>query len=107
MGNVRLMVSGRAYDISCADGDEPHLEHLASIVDDKAQQARAALGDVNEARQLLFAAIFLADELQNAQAKIAQTAEPADYTPQIASLVERIKRLSEALLPARTPDQPA
>ncbi len=97
MGDVKLSVAGRIYDVSCADGDEAHLESLAAIVDEKTSQARMVVGDVNEARQLLFAAIFLADDLQNAKAAALPTEPAADLSPQIMAIVERINRLSEKI----------
>lgn len=97
MGNVRLMVAGRAYDVSCADGDEPHLQSLAELVDEKAQQARLVVGDVNEARQLLFAAIFMADELQNARANAQKIDEKTDLTPSILEMASRINQLADSI----------
>lgn len=96
MANVKLQIGGREYDVSCADGDEPHLEKLAAIVDDKVEQARHVVGDVNEARQLLFAAIFMADELlstnsaQNAAPQAAPTPSLAPYIQQLVAQIDRI-----------------
>ncbi len=95
MGDVRLHVAGRTYDVSCADGDEAHLESLAAIVDEKAHQARMVVGDINEARQLLFAAIFLADELQNTQRDASAPPSRPDITPQIKALTDQIHHLVE------------
>lgn len=105
MGDVRLMVAGRAYDVACADGDEPHLQKLAEIVDEKAQQARLVVGDVNEIRQLLFAAIFMADELQNAKAAATKATAEADsgagakpdLTPSLVDMAARINRLADSI----------
>lgn len=100
MADVRLAVAGRVYDVSCADGDEPHLQKLAEIVDEKAQQARLVVGDVNEIRQLLFAAIFMADELQNAQSAAKPSAAVEDkpsLAPAIMEMTARINRLADSL----------
>ena len=102
MGDVRLIVGTRQYDVSCADGDEEHLLGLAQIVDEKAHQARMVVGDANETRQLLFAAIFLADELKNTQTSTPPESHGTnDTSEKIKALVERIDRLTDTLLAER------
>ena len=64
MANIDVEVGGRRYDVACRDGEEEHLRSVAAIVDRKAQDAAAALGSLSETRQLLFAALLLADEHQ-------------------------------------------
>lgn len=71
MADVKLQIAGRPYDVHCADGQENQLTQLAAIVDAK---ARAVQGGT-EVRQLLFAALMLADEAHEAQNK-AGHAEP-------------------------------
>ncbi|MBN9787727.1 cell division protein ZapA [Pseudonocardia sp. TMWB2A] len=97
MGDVRLTVAGRPYDVACADGDEPHLQKLAALVDEKAQQARLVVGDVNETRILLFAAIFMADELQNARANVEKSEERPDLTPGLLEMAARINQLADSI----------
>lgn len=67
MSEVRLEVGGRAYTVSCADGEEAHVRHLAEIIDGKltAMGSNLAPGD---AKNLLFAALILADEVEEARA---------------------------------------
>lgn len=71
MADVKLSIAGRVYDVHCADGQEPQLIQLAALVDDKAR----GIAGGTEVRQLLFAALMLADEAQEASSK-AQKAEP-------------------------------
>lgn len=100
MANVKLQIGGREYDISCADGDEPHLERLAAVVHDKVDQARHVVGDVNESRQLLFAAIFLADELLSAQSKALAASTPSSsesLAPYINQLTAQIEQMSKSI----------
>jgi cell division protein ZapA len=72
MADVRLTIAGRFYDVNTSDGQEQQLIKLASLVDEK---ARAVVG-TTETRQLLFAALMLADELQEASAGVPK-ADPA------------------------------
>lgn len=71
MADVKLTIAGRPYDVHCADGQEAQLLQLAGIVDAKARGIQGG----TEVRQLLFAALMLADETQDAQNK-AGNAEP-------------------------------
>jgi len=71
VADVKLNIAGRVYDVHCADGQEQQLLGLASVVDDKVR----AMPGGTEIRQLLFAALMLADEAQEAKSK-ADKAEP-------------------------------
>lgn len=71
MADVKLTIAGRPYDVHCADGQEAQLTQLAAIVDAKARGIQGG----TEVRQLLFAALMLADEAHEAQNK-AGSAEP-------------------------------
>lgn len=70
MADVRLTIAGRFYDVNTSDGQEQQLIALSQLVDEK---ARAVLG-TTETRQLLFAALMLADELQEARSNTPQAA---------------------------------
>jgi len=71
MADVRLNIAGRSYDVHCADGQEDQLHQLAARIDEKARGIQGG----TEVRQLLFAALMLADEAQEARGK-AEKAEP-------------------------------
>ena len=66
MSKITLVVGGRNYAISCADGQEDHVRRLAEIVDRKLRDMGGNLAS-GEAKNLLFAALFLADELEEAR----------------------------------------
>ena len=93
MADVELSVGGRHYSIACRDGGEDHLRAIAAHVDRKAAEARAAVGDVNEARQLLFAALLLADEI----AENAGGTAPAQTDPRIANALSKLAIRIEAV----------
>ena len=71
MGDVKLNIAGRIYDVHCEDGQEQQLIGLAAIVDEKVR----AMPGGTETRQLLFASLMLADEAIEAKGK-ADKAEP-------------------------------
>ena len=80
MADVVLSIGGHNYSVSCADGEEQELARLAAMVDAEVGNVRAALGPLTESRQLLFAALFLADKVGSAtgDASNALTHEATD-----------------------------
>jgi cell division protein ZapA len=100
MATVDVEIAARRYSVACRDGEEDHLREVASIIDRKAQQATDALGSLSEVRQLLFAALLLADEVKEHRAGNAPPAEP-DIDPRVADalarLTERMERLAQRL----------
>lgn len=101
MGQVTLDIAGRPYSLACRDGEEAHLERLGRIVDARARDAARAAGAMTENRQLLLAALLLADTLtENPEPAIQPPVEPlVDEGAIIAieRLAERIEILAEAL----------
>ncbi len=63
MAEVRLAIAGREYIVTCRDGEESRLVELGQMVDTKVREAGGSAGGLNESRQLLFAALLLADQL--------------------------------------------
>ena len=79
MGQVRITLNGRGYDIACEDGQEEHVMRLANAMSERVNQLVAANGQVGEARLLLMAGLLMADDLHSERAKAAATAgEPSE-----------------------------
>lgn len=105
MADLTLSIAGRLYDITCRDGDEPRLEMLAAMIDAKTQDARRTMPGINEVRQLLFAALFLADELNDvkagggaaAQAPYVQDDDAPRMTDALEALADRMESLAARL----------
>ena len=94
MASVEVEIGARKYSVACRDGEEEHLRSVAALVDRKARDAEAALGNMGEARNLLFASLLLADELKEARAGIAPEAES---DPAVAEALERLAERMEML----------
>ncbi len=99
MANVEFEIAARSYSVACREGDEPHLRQLAAIVDRKAKEAAEALGNMGEARQLLFASLLLADELKEVRSGSgAPMPEPApEPDPAVAEALERLAERVETI----------
>jgi cell division protein ZapA len=84
VADVKLTVAGRPYDLHCADGQEAQLLQLAAAVDEKAREMPGG----TEVRQLLFAALMLADEAQDAKGKIEKAEPQSDSLRAAIALAE-------------------
>lgn len=91
MSNVTLDIAGRPFAVSCADGEEAHIEMLGRMIDDRAR--RIGSGQ-SEPRMLLFAALMLADELHEAHRHAPASPPQADAA---AAAAERIMQLAERI----------
>lgn len=92
MSNLNLVIGGRSYAVACAEGEEAHVSALGKMIADKVDGIGAGH---SEARQLLFAALILADELhetrQRGGAAPAQGDDgQADALEIIAARLEKI-----------------
>ena len=98
MANIDIDVAGRRYNVACRDGEEEHLRSLAAVVDRRAHDAGEALGGLTETRQLLLAALLIADDLKEARsgAGISEPV-PAPPDPAVAEALERIAARMENL----------
>ena len=96
MSDVALEVGGRKYTVACADGQEAHVQRLAAVIDAKLGDMGANLS-TQEAKNLLFAALLLADELD--EAKRAQPVAPpaADSDFDSERLANQLERIAGAL----------
>ncbi|WP_375290028.1 cell division protein ZapA [Qipengyuania sp.] len=95
MSEVTLQVGGRPYTISCADGEEDHVRHLARIIDGKL----TAMGTLssNDAKNLLFAALILADEVDEARRVPAQAPDSEPDTIMAENVVAGLELLAGRL----------
>src|SRR5688500_20403624 len=95
MANIDVEVAGRRYDVACRDGEEQHLRSLAALVDKRAHDAAAALGGLTETRQLLYAALLIADDLKEVRAG-AGLPDPSPPLPDAAIHSEERRAGGEA-----------
>lgn len=104
MAETTLVIAGRHYAIRCRDGEEAHLGHLATLIEEKARSAQQNSQGLTEVRTLLFAALFLADELNDLKRDAAGRQErlklDGDDEPAaraIEGLAARIEKLRDRL----------
>jgi cell division protein ZapA len=87
MSTVTLTIGPKSYPIACADGEEAHIRALGAVVAEKYAQLGASRAPL-EAQNMLFAALFMADELAEARRQMAAVSPGriADLEAQITQL---------------------
>ncbi len=107
MAQISLPIGGFNYTVSCRDGEETHLIKLGESVARKVEDAKAAVGNPGEVRQLLLAAILFADENNDLKsqskndpqqpAAVSAPAMPPVDTGAMLAMAERLERLASLL----------
>ena len=99
VAEVTLNIGGYRYKIACRDGEEAHLLRLGEIVDVKTAQGRAAVGNTSEVRQILLAALLIADEATDNQTPTAAPTHVDDdlHADALEALATRIESLAARL----------
>lgn len=107
MAEVNVMIGGRSYGVHCRDGEEARLHHLSRMISERVDKVRRSNPGLTEVRQLLFAAILLADDLADAETELAQpsrqpaaSSPPADDPASLAvleKLAERLEAIGQGL----------
>ena len=70
MANVNIKFNGKEFLLSCEDGQEEHLEELATNLIDKFNNLKASLGNIGENKLLLITSIKVMDEYFETKKKI-------------------------------------
>ena len=97
MPSVEIEIGSRRYSIACRSGEEEHLRSVAAIVDRKAHDAAGALGNLGESRQLLFASLLLADELQEKQSGPSSGGIVPEGSGEAERIADALERLAERM----------
>ncbi len=72
MAQVTVKVNGYAYTVGCEDGQELHLQAMATQVDNRVESIKGLGGNSGEVRLLLLAALLMADEIHDLRAEVEE-----------------------------------
>ena len=99
MAQLDVQIGGHRYELACRDGEEDHLRFIANIVDTRIADAARTMGGLNESRQLLFAAMLLADELNDRVDPVPGAAPAGDLAVvnALERLADRMEHLAQRL----------
>ena len=97
MAEVELSIAGRPYKVACRAGEEDTLRAAGALVDAKSREALAGLGTLSESRQLLFAALLLADQLVDGREVEIPTGPDPELLERTQQLAQRLESLADRL----------
>lgn len=111
MAEVRLTIASREYIVTCRDGEESRLMELGQMVDEKVREAGGSAGGLNESRQLLFAALLLADQLHDASGTSSPEGSSigvsSGLAAQMAQTIDRLAARVESFASALEEQRPS
>ncbi|MEL7447215.1 MAG: cell division protein ZapA [Pseudomonadota bacterium] len=90
MSQVTLHIGGISYTVACADGQEAHVARLGAMIDEKYAQLGESKAP-RETQNLVFAALFLADELDEIKSTPQPGSTPAPAPPPVAEAPDEEK----------------
>ena len=93
MAQVTIKINGYGYTIGCQDGEEPHLQAMADQIEDRVNKAKSLGSQSGEARLLVMAALFMADELHDMRIELSAAQKGKTPTAERTSQ-ERMKKLA-------------
>jgi cell division protein ZapA len=71
MAQVTVTIAGHVYRVACGEGEEAHLQGLARQIDERLETLKRNFGEIGDQRLTIMAAITIADELAEANRRIA------------------------------------
>ena len=95
MAQVMLTIGGRGHVVACRDGGETRLTELGAMLDERWATAQRAAGNGGGERAMLFVALMLADDLDEANNRPPAGAAVSDSA--LARIAERLETLAAAL----------
>lgn len=99
MSTVTLSIGPKSYAVVCADGQEAHIKALGAMIAEKYAQLGSARAPL-EAQNLLFSALFLADELADLRKRAGAAPAPSGSS-ELDALRETVAALERELADAR------
>lgn len=93
MPELTIHIGGRAFEVSCQEGEESFLQMASKMLDDEAQVLSDQIGRVPEARMLLMAGLMLADKTAAADDR------NSELEAELAQRVAEIEELRAAPVP--------
>jgi cell division protein ZapA len=70
MAQVSVSIDGKVYRMACDEGQEQHLEDLATRFDRYVTHLKTSFGEIGDQRLIVMAGIMVTDELAEQQKKL-------------------------------------
>ncbi len=101
MPQVSVTIAGRPYRMACGEGEEAHLQDLARRLDERIADLRKTFGEIGDGRITVMAALTMADQLSEAERRIARIeAAMAALAAEQRTAEQAVDAMSEAVVAA-------
>jgi len=98
MATAVVTVAGRAYRVGCEQGEEPRLEALGRLVEERIEKLREGFGEIGDQRLLVMGALGFADEAEDHRSRAeALQQEVASLRAELAARDARAAALEARL----------
>jgi cell division protein ZapA len=77
MPQVVVTIDSKTYRMACGEGEEDHLLSLAAEIDRRVGELRSSFGEIGDLRLTVMTAMMIADELHEAQGRLAALSSDA------------------------------
>jgi len=94
MAQLTVKINGYAYTIGCVDGQEQHLQAMASQIESRIDKIKALGSQSGESRLLVQAALLMADELHDMALEMAALRRTRHANSGDTALNERLSTLA-------------
>ncbi|CAI3924056.1 Cell division protein ZapA [Commensalibacter communis] len=78
MAQVTITINGYGYTVGCNDGEEPHLQAMAKVVEQHIDLIRQIGGQSGEGRILALSSLLMADKLHDMEKYVASLEKQLD-----------------------------
>ncbi|MCJ8190118.1 cell division protein ZapA [Sphingomicrobium aestuariivivum] len=96
MSEVTLHINGRNYTVRARDGEEEQLVRAGQLVEQRCNDARAAMGTLSDTSLYFYAALMLADDLAGGKSA-GPSAEDEASVKSAENLAARLETLANRL----------
>ncbi|MGU3391027.1 cell division protein ZapA [Sphingomonas sp. M1A8_2b] len=95
MAQVMLDIGGRPHAVACRDGEESRVRLLGAMVAERWATADRAAGGLSAERAMLFVALMLADDLDEAAHRPPEGSAVSEIA--LTRIADRLEGLAQAL----------
>jgi cell division protein ZapA len=97
MAQVTVKINGFTYTVGCEDGQEAHLQAMATQVDSRVDSIKALGGNSGEVRLLLLAGLLMADEIHDIRIEMDALRKAAGRPPRPSGKPEADAEMAKRL----------
>ncbi len=95
MPSINVTINGKNYRMACDDGQEEHLEMLASEFDGYVNNLKGSFGDIGDQRLTVMAGVMVTDELLELKNQVSSLEKKVETLKESGALQSREKQAGD------------